>query len=157
MCLSVRASAAQATNEAIPEYTVKIYRSYQCATAACAWVGTQRGSVSVPKRVKEIDYRAFANCKDLKSVIFDDDSDLTTIGKLAFAATGLSSVKVPKSVTGIHGQAFAHCTELAKVTFAPGVELLLIGLQAFPQGEGIVDQASGDRIASAARRVCNSW
>ena len=159
MCLSVRASAAQATNEAIPEDTVKIYRSYQCPTAACAWVRTQEGSVSVPKRVKEIDYRAFAYCKDLKSVIFDDDSELTTIGASAFARTGLSSVKVPKLVTGIHELAFARCTELAEVTFAPGVELVLmnIGLQAFPQAKGIVDQASEDNIASAARRVCNSW
>ena len=157
MCLSVRASAAQATDEAIPEDTVKIYRSYQCPTAACAWVRTQEGSVSVPKRVKEIDYRAFAYCKDLKSVIFDDDSELTTIGVLAFEQTGLSSFIVPKRVTEIHAWAFSRCTELTSVTFATGVKLRLIGYAAFPQNRGSVDQASEDRIASAAKLVCNSW
>ena len=164
MCLSVRASAAQATNEAIPEHTVKIYKSRKqspaCNNAACAWVGTQvdqQGSMSVPMRVEEIGNAAFRGCKDLKSVIFDDDSELTTIGVLAFEQTGLSSFIVPKRVTEIHAWAFSRCTELTSVTFATGVKLRLIGYAAFPQNRGSVDQASEDRIASAAKLVCNSW
>ena len=59
------------------------------------------GAVTIPASVTSIDNNAFLNCYALTSVSFVAGSQLTSIGRLAFAGSGLTSIIIPAFVTGI--------------------------------------------------------
>lgn len=54
-------------------------------------------SVTIPKSLRYIGRCAFLNCK-LKTVIFEEDSKLETIGPYAFAENEIYKISLPKSV-----------------------------------------------------------
>ena len=82
----------------------------------------------------------FTGCRDLTSVTFPPDSELTKIKYLAFARTGLTAFEVPMGVTEIQSLAFFLCDKLSTFTFASTTNLVVKapgtwGIGGGPQGE----------------------
>ena len=67
----------------------------------------------------------FTGCRDLTSVTFPPDSELTKIKYLAFARTGLTAFEVPMGVTEIQSLAFFLCDKLSTFTFASTTNLVV--------------------------------
>ena len=72
-------------------------------------------SIEIPNKVTNIDYNAFQNCSNLKSINFEDNSLLSSIGQSAFSGVGLSSIIIPSSVTSIGSGVFNYCNNLNTV------------------------------------------
>ncbi|KAK8841588.1 hypothetical protein M9Y10_027213 [Tritrichomonas musculus] len=83
----------------------------------------------IPSFIKRIESDAFKDCKQLKSVSFSDDSQLTEIGN--FSSCPLKQIKIPQKVQHIRYHAFFNCLKLKKVEFSDGSELKSIGYGAF--------------------------
>ena len=72
------------------------------------------------KKISEIRYNAFIDCKLLTSVTIPDG--VTMIGSAAFrGCTALTDVVLPDSVTSIGGSAFYNCPKLINVTIPDSV------------------------------------
>ncbi len=79
-------------------------------------------TVTIPSSVKSIGLLAFAICKNIESVIFEDNSQLTTIDERAFInCDKLNSIIIPDSVTTINNRAFIACDNLTSVVIPAGV------------------------------------
>ena len=88
-----------------------------------AFAYTSLTSVVIPAKVKTIGVDAFYSCKELSSVTFADNSELTTIDNYAFTYNSkLTSIKLPAAIESIGNNAFAGCTALASVEFAVNAE-----------------------------------
>ncbi|MCL2062549.1 MAG: leucine-rich repeat protein, partial [Firmicutes bacterium] len=73
-----------------------------------AFEGRGFTAVTIPKSAGRIGWKAFKDCKNLTSVIFESGSKLTDIESRAFeGCTGLTSITIPDSVTMIEYSAFA--------------------------------------------------
>ena len=67
-------------------------------------------------------YGAFGNCSNLKSVVFGENSQLTSIGGYAFSdCSSLTSIEIPNSVTSIGGAAFHKCESLTNIEIPDSV------------------------------------
>jgi hypothetical protein len=104
-------------------------------------------SISIPARVTSIGDYAFYGCASLATVIFDPESQLTTIGEYAFAIylyhhgkglpiiipyiVPLTSISIPASVTSIGDYAFQGCASLKTLTVETGSQLNTITQKAF--------------------------
>lgn len=94
----------------------------------CSWLV----SVDIPDNVTSIGINAFYKCKNLKAVIFGENSKLTTISENAFLACGgIKEITLPDSVTSIGDQAFSGCSSLYRVVFGENSRLESIGACAF--------------------------
>ena len=134
-------------------------------------------SVTIPKSVTVIAYKAFCACKDLESVTilggvvggwaFQNcpslktvtmDNGVTAIEENAFSnCAALSSVTIPESVTAIGNQAFFACTSLTDVTVPESVVSLgdhvfygCTSLESVALSEGIT------KIPNYAFQNCNA-
>ena len=87
-------------------------------------------SVYIPKSVSIIDENAFYACTNLKSLEYENDSELVSIAPYAFdGCISLSSVTIPDSVISIGQRAFAANPNLS--TLIIGKSLENIGAFAF--------------------------
>ena len=84
-------------------------------------------SIEIPASVTEIGTYAFYKCLDLRTVTFEEDSQLETIGSRAFGSyythdlyCGIESITIPNTVTSIGTNAFGNCRNLTSVTFEEG-------------------------------------
>ena len=69
--------------------------------------------VAISNSVKTIEKNAFFSCKVLEEVVFEKDSQLSSIGDYAFGVCeSLKSIEIPDSVTRIGEYAFRGCTSL---------------------------------------------
>ena len=84
-------------------------------------------SVSLPNKLKGIDYAAFSGCDKLKKITIP--KSVRTIGSWAFSNTGLESVTIPNGVTDISYGTFSGCKNLKSVTIPASVKY--IGTRAF--------------------------
>ena len=75
-------------------------------------------SVILPSSMEVLEDWAFRDMKNLKEITIP--SSVTTIGNLAFSASGLTSINIPASVTSIGGGAFADCPNLTSFTVDAG-------------------------------------
>ena len=76
----------------------------------------------IPAEITAISANAFDGCSYLVAVIFEDDSQLTTIGNYAFRyCTSLTSIELPDSVTSTGNYAFQGCTALESAVFPESV------------------------------------
>ena len=124
--------------------------------------------IEIPAKVQVIEAAAFKNCSALKSVTFESDSQLETIGGGYDYSAGSSSpynryyyygafsdcinleaIEIPNNVKTIEAAAFKHCTSLKKVTFAKGSRLTTIG------GKYGFDQYQKDRDYGAFSECSN--
>ena len=86
----------------------------------------------IPASVKEIQSNAFSNCKNLKSVIFEEGSQLDLIGENAFLrCTLIKEIKIPASVDSIGRFSFRYCEALSELTFEKNSQLKTIEDMAF--------------------------
>ncbi|KAK8897947.1 hypothetical protein M9Y10_000189 [Tritrichomonas musculus] len=85
----------------------------------------------IPSFIKQIGPNAFDGCKQLESVEFPPDSQLSEIKQKAFSNTSLKEISIPSGVVTIHSEAFEHNSELTSVTFSYQSALKVIGAYAF--------------------------
>lgn len=69
------------------------------------------GDVLINKEITAIDAYAFRGCKALKTLAFENDSSLKTIGAHAFEANGFNSLVLPEGLEIIEDNAFASKIE----------------------------------------------
>ena len=93
---------------------------------------TSLDSIEIPSSVISVYGDVFHGCKKLKSVVFGNNSQLTSIGDDAFyGCSSLTSIEIPASVTNIGAYAFHYCTSLESVTFGNNGQLISISSHAF--------------------------
>ena len=85
----------------------------------------------IPRYIKHIDSFAFYECKHLKSVEFERNSQLISIGKRAFSHSSIESISLPETLKTIGKSAFLYCKNLQEVEFPKNSELSLIDKKAF--------------------------
>ncbi|MBE6580153.1 MAG: hypothetical protein E7650_00875 [Ruminococcaceae bacterium] len=82
-----------------------------------AFEGCSLTSITIPASVLWIEGSAFYGCSSLKTVIFEEKSQLQRIGASAFYGCGsLTSIAIPNSVTSIGSGAFYRCNQLTSIT-----------------------------------------
>lgn len=69
----------------------------------------------LPSTLRVIGKRMFADCENLKSVVFGDDSQLEEIQSEAFRGSGIESFTAPASLRNIDSTAFQDCKKLKHV------------------------------------------
>ena len=142
------------------------YYYYSGAFADCVALT----SIEIPASVETIEATAFKGCSSLKSVIFEDGSQLKTIGGQGDASgaftdcVALASIEIPASVENIGAGAFHRCSSLASVTFEERSRLKTIGGRGNDSGAftdcaaltSIEIPASVETIKAAAFKGCSS-
>lgn len=88
-----------------------------------AFKGKYISGIVIPATVKEIGYKAFQYCANLKFVVFAPNSQLERIERATFENSGLTSITIPKSVKYIGEHAF-HETQLKSIKGCEGVEII---------------------------------
>ena len=79
-------------------------------------------SITIPSTIITIGNSAFKGCSKLKTVTFEDGSQLKTIGSSSFEwCDQLPYIILPKSVNSIGSRAFASCRVLESLTIPEGV------------------------------------
>lgn len=80
-------------------------------------------SVVIPKSVRYLSPSAFAKCKELASLSFEDGSDIQVIGAYCFMYdTEITSVALPEGLKTIKMYAFYKCEKLDKVVISGASE-----------------------------------
>lgn len=70
----------------------------------------------IPASLKKIPDNAFEDCKSLKKVVFDNNSQCADIGKYAFlGCENLTEITLPSSVTSLGEGAFRECASLRQI------------------------------------------
>ena len=96
-----------------------------------AFEGSGINSITIPASVTYISFGAFNYCTVLKSVMFEENSQLKLIDDYAFIRSGIKSITIPASVETIGGEVFMECTELESVVFEKGCKLSYINYYDF--------------------------
>ncbi|MBQ8395113.1 MAG: leucine-rich repeat protein [Clostridia bacterium] len=79
--------------------------------------------IVIPDCITRLGNYAFYECSNLKSVIFGENSQLTSIGDYAFQyCNSLKEIVIPDGVTSIGKYAFFECSSLTTITFEGTVE-----------------------------------
>jgi hypothetical protein len=79
-------------------------------------------SIDIPASVKEIEDRAFENCRNLKTINFGENPSLIRIGNWAFYnCHELQNLEIPEGVTEIGDGAFYGCTYLKNLNLPASV------------------------------------
>ena len=87
-------------------------------------------TIYIPNTVTSIENRAFYGNKGLKAVIFEEGSQLKTIGDYAFdGCSQLTDIELPNSVISIGNYSFNHTDSLTKITISNSI--ISIGDYAF--------------------------
>lgn len=92
----------------------RFIRSYACKD--CKMLT----KIIFPDSLVEIGDYAFSNCERLREIRFNRDSQLKSIGQVAFSISELRFVKFPKKLIKIGRDAFRPCDKLEKVVFPTG-------------------------------------
>ena len=82
-------------------------------------------AISIPASVEVIGERAFLGCTSLRTITFQPNSRLKTIGRLAFITCPITSIEIPASVERLES-AFGGCTSLKNVQFQANSQLRTI-------------------------------
>ena len=113
-------------------------------------------SITIPAGITKINNYAFRYCTSLSEVVFEGDSELTSIGQTAFkGCTALTSITIPASVQSIGNASFEE-TGLRAVTFEEGSKLTSIGTTAFAYTDltEIAIPSTVDTMYSTAFKGC---
>jgi len=73
-------------------------------------------NATIPANVTTIGASAFAECKNLQTLTFTSGSQLTSIGKEAFANTAITKLALPSTVTSIGTGSFKDCKYLTTLS-----------------------------------------
>ena len=73
-------------------------------------------SITIPSSIEKIGAYAFYGCGALTTVIFEENSRLTSIGESAFSGCSqLQAIEIPNSVTSMGNGAFSGCSQLQAI------------------------------------------
>ncbi|MBR4155730.1 MAG: leucine-rich repeat domain-containing protein, partial [Bacteroidales bacterium] len=96
-----------------------------------AFVGSDVINMEIPNSVISICDAAFCVCKKLENVIFEENSQLESIGDNSLPSYGvfggcenLKSIEIPRSVTSIGDHAFDNCTSLTNIEIPNSVTFI---------------------------------
>lgn len=84
-------------------------------------------SVDIPNTVTKIQYCAFSDTKNLKSVTFKDGSKLRAISEQAFSCSGINTIDIPGTVDTIGSFAFFY-SDIKSATIPKGVTEIEYGV-----------------------------
>lgn len=79
-------------------------------------------------RVEEIPLYTFSGCVHLIEVLFDENSEIKTIGGYAFSNTAITKIDIPKSVNKLYSYVFMGCDKLKYMQFQSDVPPELLPL-----------------------------
>lgn len=88
---------------------------------AFAFAKTGLYNIWIPPTLRYIPNYTFAQCKNLKRVVFTVRGQLEKIGFGAFKGSGLEKLKLPRSVRSICANAFISCEHLRSVLLNEGL------------------------------------
>lgn len=97
--------------------------------------GTEAESVKVHKDCEAIHSSAFEENATTKTITFESNDTLLSIGGLAFSKSAITEISIPKTVLNIGESAFAEANSLVTVTFDKESELTYLGGRAFRRCE----------------------
>ena len=127
-CMCTGASENIISSITIPSNV--IYEDYQKEFIVTSISGESFGydtdltGIHIPSTVKIIEEGAFRGCTNLSSVIFDGNSQLTSLGSYAFQECALKSIEIPNGITSLGDGTFQGCTCLTSVKIPNGVTSL---------------------------------
>ena len=102
-------------------------------------------SLRIPASVTKIGANAFESFKRLKNITFEENPNLTSIGKSAFqSCTNLRKIVIPASVTTINRWAFRYCRNLKFVTVEGASEPSIEGVDASVISYQVTKGENGD-------------
>lgn len=93
--------------------------------------GSEAESVKVHKDCEAIHSSAFEENATTKTIIFESNDTLLSIGGLAFSKSAITEITIPKTVTNIGESAFAEANSLVIVTFDKESELTTLAGKVF--------------------------
>lgn len=115
---------------------------------------TQLVYVLINKKTKTIEQNAFYGCTNLKNCVIPEDSDLLSIGFMAFARSGtLREINLPSSLTSIGDFAFLACSQIT--SFELPESLQTIGEYAFMSCINITDFQISKNVKSIGKGAFN--
>ena len=83
---------------------------------AQAFFNTALESVYLPSSVTSIGMGSFYNCINLNSITFEEGTNLTEIGRMAFAGcASLTSIHLPDKVASVGEEAFEECSNIKEI------------------------------------------
>ena len=139
-----------------PNSQLKSIGEYAFGAVSTDTVSPAYTSVQIPASVSEIGEGAFYHCLELKTVVFEEGSQLKALGDSVFVDCGnLETVELPSGITKIGVGAFANCGSLKEFTIPSDVET--IGKMAFAfcvKLEKITIPKSVKKIGQAAFALC---
>jgi len=94
------------------------------------WGANGLASVTIPHSVQVIEANAFEGATNLRTVIFESGSNLSYIGRSAFADSGVETIHFPSRLGIIAPRAFEN-TNLQTITFPPDANIHYIGADTF--------------------------
>ena len=117
--------------------------------------------VRIGSFVHGIRANAFQNCSSLETVVFDEDSQLYTIGNSAFqGCSSLTEIELPESLMNIDAYAFRNCSSLTSLEIPDSVtscgQRIIEGCSALKYlrvGAGLDSIVSSNRN-HRSRRLC---
>lgn len=74
-------------------------------------------NVIIPSYIKHIASSCFNECKKLKSIEFEENSQLCSIGQYAFTSIALSNISLPLKLNQIGNDAFSYCFNLHSIEY----------------------------------------
>lgn len=88
-------------------------------------------SAIIPSNIKKISSFAFDECDNLKTIEFEENSELDSIGEGAFSCSSLEKIMIPSHVKCIKEETFSECKHLKSIEFSENSELVSIESKAF--------------------------
>ena len=92
-------------------------------------------SIIIPASVTKLGESAFEDCENLASIVFEEGSQLTELGRYVFEGTAIQSIELPAGIVKLGSTeyiatyTFKDCTQLSSVTFLG--ELVALNSNAF--------------------------
>ncbi|KAK8883863.1 hypothetical protein M9Y10_042963 [Tritrichomonas musculus] len=111
-------------------YDIKSSNSAEISVSSSA-----SGDIFIPRSIKHkgreyiitgICPNAFSRNKNINSVIFSDDSEISSIEKETFCESSITNVVISPRITRIGFKAFSSCLSLQSITFSPNSGLMII-------------------------------
>ena len=128
-----QSDAAQAQQEIVQDAGISGQKDAKATVSGQGWkLDTTNGNLTISTQNGMNNWvtKRDDNYNNVKSVVIQSDSDVTSIGESAFYyCRGLTSITIPESVTSIGKKAFYYCTGLTSITIPESV--ISIGEEAF--------------------------
>ncbi|MGL6125356.1 MAG: leucine-rich repeat protein [Metamycoplasmataceae bacterium] len=88
-------------------------------------------SIEIPASVKMLGSFSFNNASNLRTIVFEQNSQLLSIENNAFSSSGITSIEIPASVKMLGSFSFNNASNLETIVFEQNSQLLSIENNAF--------------------------